>query len=87
MEKSVEDPEKDEDVGESEESGDDGRVARVANEDISVEGKAVIVGGEGGDFNGMIDMPPLVALDLERAREGKGIRVRGVAGGEMSTSL
>ncbi len=45
-----------------------------------------MVGGEGGDFSGMIDVP-FVALDLEKAKEGKAIRVRGVVGGEMSASL
>ena len=49
-------------------------------------GKGVMVGGEGGDFREMSD-DALALVDLEKAREGKAIRVRGVDGGETSVSL
>ena len=49
-------------------------------------GKGVMVGGEGGDFRAMSD-DVLALVDLEKAREGKAIRVRGVDGGETSVSL
>ena len=42
--------------------------------------KIVVVGGEGGDLSGSVIAPA-------KASEGKGIRERGVSGGDVSVSL
>ena len=57
---------------------EDEDVDAVEKSDMFVE--IVAVGGDGGDFSEIV-------IALAKASEGKGIRERGVSGGEVSVSL